>query len=58
MSLCATNRENFAHKLILGRESGARVGLVMDGAQPGDGHVCVELGGRERRMAQELLHHP
>ncbi len=34
----------------------ARMGLVVDGAQPGDRNMGVELGGRQCRMAQELLH--
>ena len=29
--------------------------LVVHGAQPGDGDVCVQLGGGQRRVAQEFL---
>src|ERR1700760_4715732 len=36
--------------------SGSGMRGVMDGLQALGGHVGVELGGRERRMAQQFLH--
>ena len=33
------------------------MGLIVHRAQPGDGDVGVELGRRQRRVAQQLLHH-
>lgn len=39
----------------LGSGSGMR--LIVHGPQPFDRHVSVDLGGRQRRVTEQLLHH-
>ena len=37
-------------------DSGAWVSLIVHGPQPRDGDMCIELRGRQRRVAEQFLH--